>query len=96
MKSVTMFLVAIMLVQSIAFGAVAIANEIDLATGGLISSTLNPSGITSFNGDEVAEQLRDDFFKSLNKDLVMRIEDYELSGPVDVIITFSDNSLVSA
>ena len=38
--------------------------------------------------------LRKDFLGTINENLLMRIDEYELSGPVDVIITFTENSLV--
>ncbi len=46
--------------------------------------------------DEVIAALKKDFMKSLNQDLVQKVSDYELTGEVNVIITFSENSLISS
>lgn len=54
------------------------------------------SGIGKLESDEVITQLKKDFLKSINKDLITRIEDLELRGAVGAIITFSENSLISS
>ncbi len=46
------------------------------------------------NEEKILESLRDSLIASMNKDLVKQIRDYKLSGPVNVIISFSDDSLV--
>ena len=93
-----MALVLVMFIQAMALTASAVVREIDLNFGLNTNSSAvtSPSGIANLNADEVAEQLKDDFIKSLNKDLVQKIDDYELTGHVEVIITFSDDSLISA
>lgn len=54
------------------------------------------SGIGKFDSDETIAQLKKDFLGSINKDLIKKISDYELRGEVDVIISFSDASLLSS
>ncbi len=54
------------------------------------------NGIGSFNSDETIVQLKKDLIASMNKDLVKRVEDYQLKGEVSAIVTFSDSSLISA
>ncbi|MCM1043030.1 MAG: leucine-rich repeat protein [Corallococcus sp.] len=50
----------------------------------------------AFDPYKVVKDLQADFSSEINKDLIKRIDDYELKGQVNVIITFSDDSLVSA
>ena len=95
-KSLTVLLVAVMLVQSFAFGTAAVADAIGLSYGSLGESSLKPGGVGSFASDEISEQLRQDFLKYVRDDLVMRVSEFELSGPVNVIITFSDTPLIEA
>ena len=54
------------------------------------------SGIERFESDATIAQLKKDFLKSINTDLIKKIEDYELSGEVGVIISFSDESLIGS
>ncbi len=54
------------------------------------------NNLGGFDSDATIAQLKKDFLNSINKDLLMKIEDYELTGEVGLIISFSDNSLVSA
>ena len=54
------------------------------------------SSIGKLESDEAIAQLKKDLISSLNMDLVKKIEDQELKGPVGVILSFSDNSLVTA
>ena len=52
------------------------------------------SGIAQLQGDEALQQLKKDFVKNLNQDLLYKVEEFELSGEVGVILTFSENALV--
>ena len=88
-------LVLVLLTQTLAISVGAIADQISLRTNGGNSST-SPSGIVKLDVDEVTAQLKKDFIKSLNQELVKKVSDYELKGSVGLIITFSDDSLVSA
>ena len=94
LRVTTAALVLVMLVQLMGFGVSAMIGGLGTtATGGLSTSV---NGIYNFESDEVIAELKRDLIKSLNKDLVMKIEDQQLSGPVDVIVTFSDGSIVSS
>ena len=53
-------------------------------------------GIGYFGSDEVIAALKKDLLKSLNQDLVQKVSDYKLTGPVGAILTFSDKSMVGA
>ena len=55
----------------------------------------NSSGIGKFDTDATIEALKKDLLKTINQDLLHKIEDYELSGRVEVILTFSDDSLIA-
>ena len=52
------------------------------------------SGISWLNGDKAMQQLKEDLLKSLNQDLLYKVEDHELTGDVGVILTFSEDSLI--
>ncbi len=68
-------------------------------TGTLFRDSVSESiqnNIGNFDSDETIAQLKKDFLKSVNQDLLHKIEDYELTGSVGVILTFSDNSLISS
>ena len=95
-KILTALLILVMLIQTVSLPAAAVVGQI-ASFGGSYGSitTLNPSGISSFDSKEVTEQLRQDFLSSLRKDLVMRIDEQELTGYAELIITFSDDSLIT-
>ncbi len=95
-KCFAAFLAIILLMQSAAIGISALAENISFRTGAGGSTSLSPSGIAKLDKDEITAQLKKDFIKSLNKNLVKKITEHELRGPVGLIITFSDDSLVSA
>ena len=88
-------LVIVLLTQSLAVSVGAIADQFSLRTNGGSSST-TPSGIVKLDVDEVTAQLKKDLIKTLNRELVKKVSDYELKGTVGLIITFSDDSLVDA
>ena len=88
-------LVLVLLTQSLAISIDAIADQFYVGANGGSSST-SPSGITKLDVDEVTAQLKKDLISSLNQELVKKVSDYELKGSVGLIITFSDDSLVSA
>lgn len=49
----------------------------------------------NFDKDQILNSLKNDLISSMNQDLIKRIDDYRLSGTVNVIITLSNGSLVS-
>ena len=63
--------------------------------GGSSSSSGIVNGIGKFDSDETIKALKKDLIASLNKDLIQQVEDYELRGEVSVIITFSEDSLIT-
>ena len=94
-KLISLLLFIALLVQVISVSCFAMTNSSlfgDASTGK--GEILN--GIGNFNSDETIIQLKKDLIASMNKDLVKRIEDYQLKGEVSAIITFSDSSLISA
>ena len=87
-------LVLVLLLQTLAFSTSAVAQEIELNTD-VKNPTFSASGIGNLTQGELTEQLRNEIIASMNENLVKRVEDNELSGPVGVIITFSDDSIIS-
>ena len=53
------------------------------------------NGIGKFDSDQTIKDLKKSLIASLNKDLIQKIEDYELRGEVSAIITFSEDSLIT-
>ena len=89
-------LLVTLLVQSLALPASALfANSWPLS-GNSSSNGSIVNGIGGINSDEIIASLKKDFLNTVNEDLLMRIDEYELSGPVNIIITFTDKSLVDA
>lgn len=54
------------------------------------------SSVDTFNDKETIERLKKEFMQSINKDLVTRIEDQKLTGDVEVILTFTNDSIITA
>ena len=90
-----LILVVALLTQALALSASALVGELQL-NGTIGKTPVNPSGIAKLEVDEVTAQLKKDLIKTLNKELVKKVTDYELQGTVGLIITFSDDSLVDA
>ena len=87
-------LILAMLMQCFALSASALFTD---SLSGSSSSSSSGAIINGFGGidsDEIISNLKKDFLGTINENLLMRIDEYELSGPVDVIITFTDNSLI--
>ena len=94
-RTATVFVLLIsLMLQTVAFACFAIGDFDVPGISGSGSSGSLSGGLGSFNQDEVIAQLKDDFFKYVNKDLVSRVEEYKLTGPVGVILTFSDEALL--
>ena len=88
-------LTLVLLVQTMAFGISAAAGELGSAFGSSSSgSSSTGGGYSGFDTNEIAQALRDDIIKSMKQDLLQRVEDYDLSGEVDIILTFSEGSLI--
>ena len=92
-KKLTCLLLFIaMLVQAVSVCCFAMAEDAFSINGSGNGSIVN--GIGSFDSDETIAQLKKQLISSMNKDLVKKIEDYQLKGEVKAIITFSGNSLI--
>ena len=92
-------LLAALLLQSFALSISAVFTNVSSIlgdngsnSGSTVSGIVN--GVGGINSDEIIASLRKDFLNTINENLLMRIDEYDLSGPVDVIITFTENSLV--
>ena len=92
----TWVMVLAILVQSLSVGVFALASDLSDLLGRPGTSAVGFNGIGKFDSDETIARLKKDFLKSLNQDLLKKVEDYQLKGEVGVIVTFSDNSLISS
>ena len=93
----TWLLIMAMMIQTLALSCSALVSGISTLIGKPTTlEELLSGGIGKFDSDEAIAQLRKDFLGSINQDLLKKIEDYELHGKVEVILTFSDDSLVSS
>ena len=91
----TFALLLALLLQSFALSISALFTTIgSISNGNGSNNGTIVNGLGGIDRDEIIESLRKDFLGTVNEDLLMRIDEYELSGPVDVIITFTANSLV--
>ena len=93
-KGLTLLLVAIMLAP----GLVNVVSAIDFGTNEIddeIISAVAKGDLNFINSNEITAAMRDEILKSFRQDLLKRVEEYELTGSVGVILTFSDNSLIS-
>ena len=92
----TWVMVLAILVQSLSVGVFALASDLSDLLGRPGTSDVGFNGNGKFDSDETIARLKKDFLKSLNQDLLKKVEDYQLKGEVGVIVTFSDNSLISS
>ena len=95
-KIVCCALLVAIFAQVTAISSSALLNEVGLTSGLGSSNGVITNGIGNFESDEVIAQLKKSFIGSLNKDLVSKIESNQLKGNTEVIITFSDDSLVTS
>ena len=93
-RCVVFILALVLITQVLAISIGAIANQISQSGDG--ANSVSPSGIVKLDADEITAQLKKDLIKTLNKELVKKVSDYQLKGSVGLIITFSDDSLVDA
>ena len=92
-------LIATMLIQPLSVSGLTLNTVSKVLTGTANKDIIlsgPSSGIAMLQGDEALQQLKKDTIKSLNQDLLYQVSDFELSGPVGVILTFSENALISA
>ena len=93
-KACVSILVAAMMLQTLAIPGLAFEDVLSSLLGNA-QNQQSANGIGSFESDELTAQLKKDLIKYINQDLIQSIEDYELSGAVGAIISFSENSLIS-
>ena len=79
-----------MFIQTLAIGALA-DPIVNLITESAKSPSLSVNGVGKFDQDEEIQKLKQDFLSSIREDLLMRVDEYELTGDVGVILTFSDD-----
>jgi len=96
-RCLTMLLVTAILLQSAVIGVFASA-QADYIPGTGQNSILSGSAgaIGKLESDRITEQMREEILASIKKDLLQRVEDYEMTGHVGVILTFSDKSLITS
>lgn len=98
-RAAAMLLVIVLLLQMLAVGSAAAIWGNAPVTGATDDKTSAPvysiDGIGDLTSDEAIAALKRDLIKSFNRDLISRIDEYSLTGPVGVILTFSDDSLIS-
>ena len=95
-RCTTALLAFAIIMQTMLFGVAATVNEI-ANLGGASSNVQNSSGnggVTNFDSEAIKEALQGDIIKYMKKDLLQRIEDNNLTGSAEVILMFSDKSLV--
>ena len=93
-RLISLLLFVAMFVQIISICCFA-TSGMSFQLGGSANSTGIVNGIGKFDSDETIKALKKDLIASLNKDLLKKVEDYELRGEVSVIITFSEDSLIT-
>ncbi len=93
----TWILIMALMIQTLALSCSALVTNLSSLIGVPgAKEEIFSGGIGKFDSDETIARLKKEFLKSINQDLLKKVEDYELRGEVDVILTFSDNSLVSS
>ncbi len=95
-KLLALLLSVLMLMQTLSVSCLAALNVDPLFNDSSSNSGGISNGIGKFDSDETIMQLKKQLIASMNKDLLQKVEDYELRGEVKVIITFSEDSLLSA
>jgi hypothetical protein len=85
-----------MLLQVAVIGVSASSGTRYLPGTGAGSSLSGSAGaIGKLENDLLTQQMREEILASIKKDLLQRVEDYEMTGHVGVILTFTDKSLIT-
>ena len=84
-----------MLFEYAAIGTSALSADSLIANTHGSSSSGSTGGISNIDNAALSEALRGDVIKYMKDNLLKRIEDYELTGSAEVILTFSGDSLVN-
>ena len=95
-RCATAVLVLVIMLQAMLVGVAAAVSEIAYLRDGSYGnqSSASQGGVTNFDSEALTEALIGDVIKYMKKDLLQRIEDYNLTGSAEVILMFSDKSLV--
>ena len=93
-RFVSLILFIALLLQIVSVCCFAIGGN-GVSLGGLSNNSGIVNGIGNFDSDETIKALKKSLISSLNKDLLQKVEDYELRGEVSVIISFSEDSLIT-
>ena len=97
LRCLTMLLAVAMLLQVAVIGVAASSQAGYLPGTGSGSSLSGSAGaIGKLENDLLAEQMREEILASIKKDLLQRVEDYEMTGHVGVILTFTDQSIIGS
>ena len=92
--SIVVWILAVVMALSVVCAAFTASYSTD-SSGNLSAGTATDTFSPFIDKDKAIADLRKDMIKSINKDLIKNIADYRLSGKVNAIITFSENSLVN-
>lgn len=87
--------IIIALVAVIALGCVGNCFATSATSGEIVNNAGTDSSNVVFDKNKAIADLKEDLIKSINQDLIKQIDDYNLSGAVNAIITFSEDSLVN-
>ena len=95
-RCATAVLVLVLMLQAMLVGVAATVSEIGYLRNGSYGnqSSADKGGVTNFDSEALTQALIGDVIKYMKKDLLQRIEDYNLTGSAEVILMFSDKSLV--
>lgn len=93
--SIVVWIIAVVMVLSVVVAGFSTSytteNSGNLNSAGTATGTFSPF----VDKDQAIAELRKEMINSINKDLIKNIADYSLSGKVNAIITFSEDSLVA-
>jgi len=93
-KIIVWTLLVSMLIQALSVGAMAAPIFSVFDSGSTNSGSSSVDGIGRIEDEEMIAQLKKDYLNFIKEDLLMKVEDYELTGEVDVVLTFSENSII--
>ncbi len=94
-KACVGILLIAMMLQTLAIPGLAFEDVLSSLLGNAQNQqSANGSGL--LESDELTAQLKKDLIKYINQDLIKTIDEYQLSGEVGAIISFSENSLIAS
>ncbi len=95
-KRLTVWLLLVAMLMQALTGVFATTDLFDGVLGAVSGSNSGNvvNGIGQINSEEIISQLKKDLMASINENLIKKVEEYELTGEVGVILTFEDESLL--